>query len=137
VEEFFGGAGLSLAPHRMRGFNLTPVQFIVINAAAWLLLLFGFRIARRKGFPHLLMLIVGTIFLVNGLLHCLTVVRTGAYTPGFITSPLVFIPLGAWTLLRLRGDMSLARYALGIALGAGIHPLISLVASNGRNLFGS
>ena len=137
VEEFFGGAGLSLAPQRMRGFNLTPVQFIVVNAAAWVLLIVGLAIARRKGFPHLLMLIIGTIFLVNGLLHVLTVARTGAYTPGFITSPLVFIPVGAWTLFRLRGDMSLARYGAGIAIGAAIHPLISLVASNGRNLFGS
>ncbi len=137
VEEFFGGAGLSLAPQRMRGFNLTPMQFIVVNSVAWLLLIFGLTVARRKGFPHLLMIIIGTIFLVNGLLHVLTVIRTGAYTPGFITSPLVFIPLGVWTLLRLRGDMSLLRYGIGIAIGAAIHPLISLVASNGRNLFGS
>ena len=136
VEEFFGGAGLSLAPQRMRGFNLTPVQFIVINAVAWVLLIVGLAVARRRGFPHLLMIILGTVFLVNGVLHVLTALRTSAYTPGLITSPLVFIPLGALTLVRLRGDMSLARYGAGVSLGAGIHLLISLVAHNGRNLFG-
>ena len=137
TEEFFGGAGLSLAPQRMRGFNMTPVQFIVANCAALLLLLFGLYIAQRRGFPHLLLVILGSVFLVNGLLHVLTVLRTHAYTPGFITSPLVFIPLGAYTLYRLWNDMSLARYCAGLALGGGAHLCISLFAHNARNLFGS
>jgi hypothetical protein len=137
TEEFFGGAGLSLAPHRMRGFNLTPVQFIAVNCAALLLLLFGLWVARRRGFPHLLLIILGSVFLVNGLLHVLTALRTGAYTPGLITSPLVFIPLGAYTLYRLWNDMSLARYCAGLALGGGVHLCVSLLAHNGRNLFGS
>lgn len=137
IEEFFGGAGLSLAPARMRGFNLTPVQFILINSAGSLVLIFTFYMARRRGFPHFLMIIIGSIMLVNGLLHVLTALRTSAYTPGLITSPLVFIPLGAWTLLSLWGDMSKLRYWLGIALGGGVHVIISLLAHNGRNLFGS
>jgi hypothetical protein len=136
VEEFFGGAGLSLAPARMRGFNLTPVQFIVINASAFVLLCVGIWLARRRGFPHLLVVILGTIMLVNGLLHVSTALRTSAYTPGLITSPLVFIPLGAWSLWRLRADMRPARYLTGFLTGAGIHVIISLLAHNGRNLFG-
>ncbi|HEX8072214.1 MAG TPA: HXXEE domain-containing protein [Pyrinomonadaceae bacterium] len=136
VEEFLGGAGLSLAPARMRGFNLTPVQFIVINAFALGLLCFGLWMARRRGFPHLLVVIVSTIMLVNGLLHVLTALRTSAYTPGLYTSPLVFIPLGAWALWRLRGDMRPARYLVGFLTGAGVHVVISLLAHNGRNLFG-
>src|SRR6059058_3581332 len=80
IEEFFGGAGLSLAPENMRGFHLTPVQFIVLNCVGSLLLFVGLMMARRRGFPHLLMIILGTIFLVNGLLHIRTSVRTGAYT---------------------------------------------------------
>jgi hypothetical protein len=136
IEEFFGGEGLPLTPHRMRGFNLTPVQFIIINSVALLLLIFGLYIARRRGFPHLLMVIVGSIMLVNGSLHVLTAIRTSAYTPGLITSPLVFIPLGAWTLVSLFGDMSWLRYCTGVALGGGVHVIISLLAHNGRNLFG-
>ena len=137
IEEFFGGAGLPLTPHRMRGFNMTPVQFIVANGTALLCLIFGLYIARRRGFPHLLLLIIGSVFLVNGLLHVLTVLRTHAYTPGFITSPLIFIPLGVYTLYRLKGDMSLARYCAGLAIGGGAHLCISLFAHNARNLFGS
>ncbi len=137
VEEFLGGAGLSLAPQPMRGFNLTPGQFIVLNGLALPVLIFAFYTARRRGFPQLLMLIIGSIMLVNGLLHLLTSIRTSAYTPGLITSPLVFIPLGVWTLLSLWGDMRWQRYWAGLALGGGMHVLISLVAHNGRNLFGS
>lgn len=136
VEEFFGGQGLPLTPHRMRGFNLTPMQFIVINALAFLALLVGIAAAQRRGFPHLLMVILGTVFLVNGLLHIATAIRTSAYTPGLITSPLVFVPLGALVLYRLRGDMSPTRYGVGIAVGAGVHVIISLLAHNGRTLFG-
>jgi hypothetical protein len=136
TEEFLGGAGLSLAPHPMRSFNLTPAQFIVLNSAGLLLVIFGLAVARWRGFPHLLMVILGTIMLVNGLLHVLDSLQIGGYTPGLITSPLVFIPLGAWTLFRLRRDMRLLRYCTGIGLGAGVHLLISLLASNGRNLFG-
>jgi len=136
TEEFFGGAGLSLAPHRMEGFNLTPLEFILINCVGASLLLFGLVYAQRRGFPHLLMIILSTIFLVNGLLHLINSLRMGAYTPGLITSPLVFVPLGALTLYRLWGDMSRVRYGCGVALGAGIHLAISLLAHNGRTLFG-
>ena len=136
VEEFLGGEGLPLTPHKMRGFNLTPVQFIVINAAAWVLLIVGIVIAQRRGFPHLLMVIIGTIFLANGLLHILTSIRAGAYTPGLITSPLVFVPLGALALYTLHTDMSPARYGVGVALGAVTHVIVSLLSANGRTLFG-
>ncbi len=136
VEEFFGGAGFSLAPQRMRGFNLTPVQFIVLNGVALPVLIYVFYLSRRRGFSQLLMLIIGSIMLVNGLLHVLTTIRTSAYTPGLITSPLIFIPLGVWTLLSLWGQMRWQRYCAGIALGGGMHVLISLVAHNGRTLFG-
>ena len=137
TEEFFGGAGLSLAPHRMRGFNLTPLQFIVGNCVVLVLILVGLAFAWRIGFPHLLLLVLGSVFLVNGLLHVLTALRTSAYTPGLITSPLVFIPLGSYTLYRLWGAMSRARYCTGLALGGGVHLCVSLLAHNGRTLFGS
>ena len=44
----------------------SPVQFIVLNCVGSLLLFVGLMMARRRGFPHLLMIILGTIFLVNG-----------------------------------------------------------------------
>jgi hypothetical protein len=135
TEEFFGGAGLSLAPHRMEGVNLTPVQFILITCVGALLLLFGLLIAKRRGFPHLLMIMLATIFLINGLRHIGATVRAGAYNPGTITSPLVLIPLGAWTLHWLWDDMSARRYSLGVALGAGIYLAITLLAQHGRSLF--
>src|SRR2546428_7763693 len=105
TEEFVGGAGLSLAPRQMRNFNLTAAQFIAISSAGMLLMICSIAVARWRGFPHFLMIILGTIMLVNGLLHVLDTLQTGAYTPGLITSPLIFIPLGASTLFRLRHDM--------------------------------
>src|SRR5205085_1381237 len=75
TEEFFGGAGLSLAPHRMEGFNLTPLEFILINCVGASLLLFGLVYAQRRGFVHLLMIILSTIFLVDGLLHLIDSLR--------------------------------------------------------------
>ena len=136
TEEFVGDAGLSLAPRQMNNFNLTPAQFIIINCVGLLLMIFSIAVARWRGFPHFLLIILGTTMLVNGLLHVLDTLQSGAYTPGLITSPLIFIPLGAWTLFRLRHDMRWLRYCAAIALGAGAHLLISLLASNGRNLFG-
>ena len=136
TEEFFGGAGLSLVPHSMEGINLTPVQFILSTCVGALLMLFGLLIAQRRGFPHLLMIMLGTIFLINGLRHIGATLRAGAYNPGVITSPLVLIPLGAWTLRWLWGDMSARRYGFGVALGAGIYLAITLLAQNGRSLFG-
>jgi Protein of unknown function with HXXEE motif len=136
TEEFFGGAGLSLAPHGMEGVNLTPVQFILMTCVGALLLLFGLLIAKRRGFPHLLMIMLATICLINGLRHVAATVRAGAYNPGTITSLLVLIPVGAWTLRWLWGDMSPKRYSLGVALGAGIYLAITLIAQHGRSLFG-
>src|SRR5207245_9915102 len=71
TEEFVGGAGLSLAPRQMRNFNLTAAQFIAISSAGLLLMICSIAVARWRGFPHFLMIILGTIMLVNGLLHVL------------------------------------------------------------------
>jgi Protein of unknown function with HXXEE motif len=136
TEEFIGGAGLSLKAHSMEGVNLTPVEFILFTGGGALLIHYGLKFARQRGFPQLMLIMLSTIFLVNGLLHIRATLRAGAYNPGVVTSPLILIPLGVWTLYRLRDQMSLARYGCGIALGAGVYFAITTLAHHGRSLFG-
>lgn len=136
TEEFFGGAGFSLAPQRMRGMNLTPVEFIVVNAATWLLLIGVILIARRRGFPHLLAICLATVMAANGLLHLTASWRASAYTPGLVTGALLLVPLGVAILLYLRNAMSWRRYCFGILIAGGVYFFINLISHHGREIFG-
>jgi hypothetical protein len=136
TEEFLAGAGFSLAPQRMRGMNLTPVEFIVLNVATWLLLIAVLLIARRRGFPHLLAICLATVMAVNGLLHPAAGRRVGTYTPGVATGALILVPLGAAILLYLRNAMSWRRYFCGILIAGGVYFFIALVSHHGREMFG-
>ena len=101
-------------PH---GFNLSLTQFFVYSGAAWALMVVGVVLARRLGFPQLIQVCLGSVFLVNGFSHLSKCVRVAGYDAGVITGTLVFIPLGALTLFALRNAMARWRYFVGVAIG--------------------
>ncbi len=128
AEEYWAGVVLADSPQKMRGVNLTPRRFLALTGLGTVLVLAGIVIAQRFHFPQLMLIILGTFVLINGLSHTITGALKAEYNPGVVTGLLLWIPLGALTLLCLKSNMLWQRYWTGIAIGIAIHAVVSALA---------
>lgn len=111
-----------------RGINLSLKQFFILTGAGCLLLVIGILLAQRFRFPQLLEIVLGTVFLLNGLSHIVNSVAIAGYDAGLITGTLILIPLGLTSLVRLRNSMRRLRYFAAVALGLVAQGIITLLA---------
>jgi hypothetical protein len=134
AEEFWGGEGYSAHLAKTRGVSLTAARFFFLTGIGALLMVAGIFIAERLNFLQMLLVILGTVVLVNGLSHTVTGARTAMYNPGLWTGLMLWIPLGALTLVRLKGDMGGGRYLTGVGIGVGIQLVVSLLSVSGGKI---
>ena len=135
AEEYWGGEGYSAYLLRLRGIQLSPTRFLVVQAIGLALMTVGIILARRLRFPNLLTVILGTVVLVNGVTHTIVSLVYAEYVPGLITSIVLWIPLGVATLMKFRRTMYEARYWLCVALGVAINGIIELITSKVGQVF--
>lgn len=128
AEEYWAGVALADSPQKMRGVNLTPAWFLLLTGSGTALVIAGIIIAQRFGFPQMMLVILGIFVLINGISHTLTVALKAQYNPGVVTGLLLWVPLGALTLSRMKGTMIWQRYWAGIAIGIAIHAVVSILA---------
>jgi hypothetical protein len=129
AEEYWGGEGYPAYLLRVYGVEFSATRFLILQSIGIVLMVTGILIARRLNFPHLLLVILATVFLKNALTHTVRSVPRMAYEPGLVTSLLLWLPLGSVTLFHLRGMMSGRRYLFGIAIGLAIGVAIEVMTS--------
>ncbi len=132
AEEYFGGVMLADSPQTMKGVGLTRARFLALTGLGVALVIIGIILARSFGFTQLLLVILGTFVLINGTSHAITSWRKAEYNPGVATGVLLWIPLGALTLVYLKSSMSWQRYWTGILIGIAIHAIVSWLAHGKR-----
>lgn len=91
-------------------------------------------LARQLDFPQTMLLILGTIVLINGLTHSITSITTHSYGPGLYSSVLIWIPLGLITLLCFRVGVTRQRYWLCVGIGVVVNGLIAVVTMRGGRI---
>lgn len=128
TEEFWGGEGYSSYLLRLRGISLSPPRFLVGQALAFALMIIGIILAKHFKFLNHMIVILGTVVLVNAVTHCVQTAANRQYVPGLFTAILLWLPLGIGTLLRFKYGMKTRRYwicvTLGVAIMLGIEVLI-------------
>ncbi len=124
TEEYAGGFPVWAA--RWLGFHLSTSGFLELNATAWVLMLCA-TVAASIG-PRWLVVPFATATFVNGCAHVLATVLTLTYSPGVITGATLWIPLGAFTLLRAFQRLPRDRFWAGVAVGIVLHGLVVLYA---------
>ncbi|HEX8144890.1 MAG TPA: HXXEE domain-containing protein [Pyrinomonadaceae bacterium] len=134
AEEHWGGGGFSAYLARTRGVELSPLKFLVMNAVGWSLMTAGLLLALRLKFAEWMMVCLATVVFINGLAHTINAVLRAEYNPGLVTGLLLFIPLGASVLARLKGRMRGHRYFGALMVGAFIHVVIFWLALSGGKL---
>ena len=137
AEEYWGGEGYSAYLFRVRGVHMSPARFLAAQSIGFLLVTTAVILARQLSFPQTMILILGTIVLVNGLTHSVTSITTHSYGPGLYSSVFIWIPLGILTLLRFKVAVSRRRYWLCIGIGVFVNVLIAVVTMRGVESFRS
>lgn len=131
AEEYWGGTGYIAHLAKTKGVVFTPLRFFSLTIFGWVLMVVGVILADRCKFPQLLLVIFGTLVLGHVLSHTVSRVRTAKYNPGLLTGLLIWLPLGAITLVQLQGSMSGGRYWTGLVIGIGIQGMVLLIAARG------
>jgi hypothetical protein len=135
TEEFLGGGALAAATStNLKGVNLNAKQFLIINGIAFLILIVAIVLPHIFRFPEWMLVCLGTILSINAVSHTVSTVMMREYNPGVITGLLIFLPLGAITLLGLKSRMSTRRYLTAVAVGIAVHGIIMLLALRGGHL---
>jgi uncharacterized membrane protein HdeD (DUF308 family) len=122
IAEEFSGVGPG------NDINLSRAQFLVLSGVALLLIVTGVVLAQRFGFPQLLAVCLGALFVVNGLSHTLSTISHHRYNAGVVSGILVFIPLGLITLISFKRSMNWLRFCVGVGLGLLIQGIVTVIA---------
>lgn len=134
AEEFWGGEGYPAYLLRLRGVELSTTRFLAFQAMGFLLVVAAGVISKQLKFPEFMIVILGGLVLSNGISHTITALWDGGYGPGLLTSTLLWIPLGALTLVFMFGRMSHTRLALATLIGFAINGIVALVTIRGGRL---
>jgi hypothetical protein len=124
LEDRKGGEGFTVWIARLTGVESSAEEFLLWNVVALLSMSASiFLTLRFKSFGWLL-LAYGTAFLLNALSHLSASLYTISYSPGLISSVLLWLPLGALTLLRFRKTLSRRARRAGPLVGLLIHCIV-------------
>jgi hypothetical protein len=125
AEEYWGGFYLWLS--RVAGVNLSREDFLLINTVALIVMTVAIAIAASDRAQWLLAAF-GTVVAVNAMLHILGSIITRSYSPGVFTGAVFWLPLGVYTLRRIRSEMNGREFAAGVTVGLLLHVLVTASA---------
>ena len=135
AEEYWGGEGYSAHLLRTKGVYMPPARFLIVQAIGVGLMIAGVLIAKRLRFPNALAIIYGATVLGNAVTHMVNSLRSFEYEPGLISSIVVWVPLGLFTILYFRHYvMNTKRFWISIAIGVGINVAIAVITMRGGRL---
>lgn len=131
AEEYWVGEGYPAYILRLRGVHMSTARFLVAQSVGVVLVTIGVVLARRFNFPQMMLIILGTIVLVNGITHTATALSILRYGPGLWSSIFIWMPLGLFTLIRFRSANSRKRYWIAVAIGVGVNVVVGILTMRG------
>ena len=134
AEEYWMGGGYSEYLYRLRGVHFSNSRFLVSQAVGVVLIVAGVLIARQLRFLQIMIVILGSIVLVNALSHIITGTAYLSYNPGLLSSLFMWLPLGAATLIRFYPLVKRRKYWMAVAIGFAINVVIAIFTLKGGRL---
>jgi hypothetical protein len=125
AEEFFGGFVARFS--QVSGLAVSDQAFLAANGfffgAMCALVIWALQRPSRA----LAIVMLATIVLVNTTIHAVDAIVSASYSPGIITGLTLWLPLGAWTLLRASRMLPARSVRRGVILGLVAHLLVPVV----------
>jgi uncharacterized protein with HXXEE motif len=134
AEEYWLGEGYPAYILRLRGVHLSPARFWIAQSIGTILMIAGVIVARKLKFERVMLVILATTALVNGLTHATTNAISGAYGPGLYSSILLWIPLGLASLLYVKSSVIRWKYWMAVAIGIAINGAVAIITMRGGRL---
>ena len=131
AEEYWGGEGYPAYILRLRGVHMSTTRFLLAQGVGFVLVTIGVILARRFKFRQMMLVILGSIVLVNGITHTVTALSIMSYGPGLWSSIFVWMPLGIFTLVRFRKGVTNKKYWIGVAIGVGVNVVVGILTMRG------
>ena len=131
AEEYWGGEGYLAYLFRLRGVEISPTRFFVLQGLGVVLVTAGVIISQQLHFPRFMLVLLGALVLSNGITHTVTAVLDGGYGPGLVSCVLIWIPLGLLTLIRLVGQPNTIQYVVAMLTGFAINGAVAIITLRG------
>ena len=100
AEEYWCGERFFNWASRLSGVSLTEQTFLAINAVAWSAMLLASLLALWLSAMRWVVIPLAAAVLLNGTAHLMASVLSVSYSPGLVTGLVLWVPLGAVTLVR-------------------------------------
>lgn len=132
LEEYWGGFPAWIA--RFWGVESSSGNFLSWNGGALVMMMVGIVLVLKTKSYRWLLVSFGTVVLINGMVHTVASVVTKSYSPGLISGLLLFIPLGAITLIRAHRQVNRRTFRAGLIVGVLMHMFVVLLAFGFANI---
>lgn len=113
---------------------MSAERFWVAHIFGVVLMITGLILARRLKFLFVMLVIIGSTIMINGLTHTYTAIRMGGYGPGLYSSLFLWIPLGLATVVYLKNRCISWKYWMAIGIGVVINIVVELFTLRGIRL---
>jgi len=127
LEEYFGSFPAWYSD--LLNADLSNQDFIVINTIG-LILISGLAFSFISSKNSMILAVLGTIVLVNGVIHLALSIFTLSYSPGVITGVIFFLPLGVSIYKKILPLLSESEKTISISIGVIFLFSVSLIAYN-------
>ena len=134
AEEYWVGEGYPAYILRLRGVHMSTSRFLLAQGVGFVLVTIGILLARWFKFPQMMLVILGTIVLVNGITHTVTALSIMSYGPGLWSSIFIWMPLGLFTIWRFRNAVTRKKYWIAIAIGVGVNVVVGILTMRGGRI---
>jgi hypothetical protein len=131
LEEYFIGGGFPVWAQRALGIQLSNREFVAWNAFALAIMCAGALLVSRHPRFQFIEIALAIAVLGNVAAHVFGSLATWTYSPGLITSVLVWIPLGWFRLRTVFRDSSRRARVAGTCLGVFVTIVILTVLMSG------
>ena len=131
AEEVWGREGFAAWINRVSGFHMTTRELIVSNAAGLLVMTIGVELVSRSAKWRWVLTALAGIVLANFLLHTIGSTISRSYSPGLITSGLLWFPLGLFTLSIEWRRAARSTFVKGLIAMAAFHVLLIAAIAGG------
>lgn len=130
ADEYFSGEGFHNWFSGVFGVSLSLSDFILINTIG-LTIMFTIAILYSKQLvSDIFLALPGTLFFINGLVHILASAFTFSYSPGLLSSVIIYLPLGYIIFKKIFPLIPQQKRLFIFAVGIIIQIVVAVIALN-------
>jgi len=130
AEEYWAGYSFHRSLNRLSAFPVSASHLLALHSCFLLAMTLGVILIQRRDRWSWLVPCLGSLVLINGLIHLLQSLLLGAYASGLASGAILWIPLGSWSLWRSRSCDTRAKFWAGLLVGLGMEIPLAWIALN-------